>query len=76
MTQTGGVVNARIRSRRIELGMTQEKLAQAACVAVRTVARIESGEGSVSLDVLVRLASALGSTVGELVDPPVARPRR
>lgn len=46
--------------------MTQQTLATRAGVAVRTVARIESGE-DVRLGTLVRLADALNTTAVDLI---------
>jgi DNA-binding XRE family transcriptional regulator len=55
-----------IRSRRQELGISQSELARAAGVHLRQIRRYESNEQQPVLQVAVRLASALGITVGEL----------
>src|SRR3989344_8542462 len=53
----------RIRKIRIEKKMTQEAVAQKAEMPQSVVARLESGEHSVSLDTLNRIAYALGKEV-------------
>ena len=65
----------RLREVRRSRGMTQVGLAEKAEVTVGYLSRLESGGGgAVGLDLLARLAAALGSTVAELVtevvDPP------
>ena len=56
----------RIRETRIAKKMTQEAVAQKASMPQSVIARLESGEHSVSLDTLNRVAHALGKEV-ELV---------
>jgi transcriptional regulator with XRE-family HTH domain len=55
-----------IKRRRQELGISQSELARSAGVNLRQVRRYESNEQQPVLPVAVRLASALGITVGEL----------
>ena len=66
---------------RLEAGLTQAELASRAGVTVETVARLErvlrgrsSANSNPSLETLVRLASALGVEVSELLSEP-SRPR-
>lgn len=58
----------RLREVRRSRGMTQARLAELAEVTVGYISRVESGTGgAVGLDLLARLAVALGSTVADLV---------
>ncbi len=70
-----------VRQLRLEAGLTQAELAARAGVTVETVARLErvlrgrsSANSNPSLETLVRLASALGVEVSELLSEP-SRPR-
>jgi transcriptional regulator with XRE-family HTH domain len=70
-----------VKQLRIEAGLTQAELAARAGVTVETVARLErvlrgrsSANSNPSLETLVRLASALGVEVAELLSEPT-RPR-
>lgn len=55
------------RELRLSAGLSQERLAAAAAVHRSFVFRLEKGEVNVSLDVLGRLAAALGVSVSELI---------
>lgn len=58
----------KLREVRRSRGMTQVLLAEKAEVTVGYISRLESGGGgAVGLDLLARLAAALGATVAELV---------
>ena len=48
-----------VRSRRIELGMTQEDAAHAMMLSTRHYQKLESGELNVTLRTLVKVATAL-----------------
>jgi len=70
-----------VKQLRLEAGLTQAELAARAGVTVETVARLErvlrgrsSANSNPSLETLVRLASALGVEVAELLSEP-SRPR-
>jgi transcriptional regulator with XRE-family HTH domain len=70
-----------VKQLRLEAGLTQAELAARAGVTVETVARLErvlrgrsSANSNPSLETLVRLASALGVEVAELLSAP-SRPR-
>ena len=70
-----------VKQLRLEAGLTQAELASRAGVTVETVARLErvlrgrsSANSNPSLETLVRLASALGVEVSELLSEP-SRPR-
>lgn len=55
-----------LRQRRIQRGLTQTELAQLLESSQSRVAKMESGEKSVSLDLLVRALLALGVTRRDL----------
>jgi len=61
------IVGANIRRLRKAKGLTQERLAQEAGMAMRYVAGVERGEENPSLRYLVRLAEALGTEPMELL---------
>jgi transcriptional regulator with XRE-family HTH domain len=56
-----------VRELRIDLGLSQEKLAQRARVSRNFVGSLERGESSLSLEVAERLARALSTTLTELI---------
>ena len=58
----------KIKELRVRKGFSQEQLAEAAQINLRTVQRIESGETEPRGDTLQRLASALNVTADELID--------
>lgn len=57
-----------IEQRRNDLDMTQAKLAEKVGVTQGAISMIERGERVPSLDVIIKLAEALGCTVDELID--------
>jgi XRE family aerobic/anaerobic benzoate catabolism transcriptional regulator len=63
----------RLREVRLSRGMTQAELGRQANVSVAYVGRLEQGKAAVGLDLLDRLASALGCTVADLL-PAAATP--
>jgi len=56
-----------LRSARLAAGMTQEQVAEAAGVSASYLPRLEAGAAAPSLDVLLRLAAALGLPAGVLL---------
>jgi transcriptional regulator with XRE-family HTH domain len=64
-----------VRAARQRAGLTQQDLAVRAGLAIRTVARIEAGEGSGEpyLSTLTAIADALGVPVIDLVGDPAQR---
>lgn len=56
----------RIKERRVELGMSQEQLAQQARIGQSTISEIEAGKHNPTVDVALGIARALGKTVEEL----------
>lgn len=59
----------RVRRRRESLGWTQTQLASRAGLSVRFLARVESGDGNISVVRLHELAHALGIEATELLRP-------
>lgn len=64
---------ARLRQVRFSRGMTQAELARQARVAVSYIWKLESGATAPGIDLLSRLAAALGSTAHDLL-PVDAQP--
>jgi transcriptional regulator with XRE-family HTH domain len=75
------VIRARIRGLRLARGWSLDALAARCHMSASTLSRIETGHRRISVDQLVPLARALGSTLDQLVesvadDDVVIRPRR
>lgn len=66
-------VGARVRGRRIELGLTQSALAQALGVSFQQVQKYEKGRDRIKAGALATLAQTLKMTIGDLYGGP-ARP--
>ncbi len=64
-----GVVRARLRERRIELGWSLEELAERTLINPSTLSRLETGGRRIGLDQLGPIAAALGLSLDELVRP-------
>jgi len=64
----------RVRTLRRSRGWSRAELAERSGLSVRFLARIEAGEGNISLVRLERLASALGTSPSELVRPDRSEP--
>ena len=62
-----------LRTYRLEKGLTQEQLSERVDVVRSYICTLESGKKQPSLDMILRLATALGVRPGELVDAMVAR---
>ena len=58
---------ANLRAKRHELGMTQAELSRKAKIALSYVGRLEAGTSSPGIDLLDRLAGALGVRPEELL---------
>lgn len=58
---------ARLREVRSSRGMTQAELARQAKIAISYIWKLESGAAAPGIDLLARLASALGTTPQELL---------
>ncbi|HVE47476.1 MAG TPA: helix-turn-helix transcriptional regulator [Acidimicrobiales bacterium] len=61
------VFGQRLRDRRLELGLSQEALAEAAGLHRNYVGSVERGERNIALVNILRIAGALGVDPGELV---------
>lgn len=57
----------RVRAKRLELGLTQEKLAEQAEISTSHVGEIERGTSICSLAVIVNIATILGLNLDNLV---------
>ncbi len=62
-------IAANVRRLRERRGLSQFRLAAAADVEPRYIARIEAGDANPSAAILVKLATALGVKVGDLFRP-------
>jgi transcriptional regulator with XRE-family HTH domain len=56
--------------------LTQQSLAQAAGLPRSTISNLESGQGNPSLTVLIKVASALGAALDELMAAPRTKVRK
>ena len=56
-----------IRSRRMELRMTQETLAEKTGISANTVSRIEGGQMSMGIGTFIKLVQALDTDAGSLL---------
>lgn len=62
------VVRTRLRSLRTTLGLSLDELAERTNLSASTISRVETGKRTISLDVLVPLASALNADLDTLLD--------
>jgi transcriptional regulator with XRE-family HTH domain len=69
-------IGRRIRSRREELSISQEKLAHSIGLHYSTVSHIERGDRSLRVISILRLAEGLGCDPGELLAGMSAPPRK
>lgn len=68
-----GLFASRLRELRLSRGMTQAELARQARVTASYIWRLETGRAAPGIDLVDRLAKALGTTVADLV-PTTAPP--
>ncbi len=68
MSEIAARLGRRVRGLRAAKGLTQGQLADAVEVTQATLSRVERGQVGVSLEVLERLAIALGVSVARLLD--------
>jgi transcriptional regulator with XRE-family HTH domain len=82
LDQRRAAVSANIRAIRLRRELTQEQLAERADLAARYVQTLESPRANPRVDVLIKVAEALGVSPGQLFRPmqpvprPAGRPRR
>ena len=62
-------VGGRIRSLRLEAGLTIKEFAERAALSARFVNQLEGGAGNISIAGLARVAAALGRSTHELIPP-------
>ena len=68
------VVGLRVRRRRNALGMSRRRLAEVSSVSERYLAQLESGQGNMSIALLRKVTSALGISMGALMDSKQDQP--
>lgn len=61
------MLGERIRSRRMELCMSQETLAEKAGISANTVSRIEGGQMSMTIGIFIKLVQALETDADRLL---------
>jgi transcriptional regulator with XRE-family HTH domain len=66
-TETDRHIGARIRERRLEIGMSQELLAETVGVTFQQIQKYEKGVNRVSASMLFRICQATDMQVSELV---------
>lgn len=64
-----------IRLMRIDLGMSQERLADEAGLDRTFVGTLERGQRNISIDNIELIAKAIGAPAGELLNPDLPRER-
>lgn len=57
----------RIRDRRNEISMSQEKIAEQAGISANTVSRIEGGQSAMSIEIFIKMVQILGVDANELL---------
>ena len=67
-----GLFAARLRELRHSRGMTQAELARQAHVTTSYIGRLEAGGAAPGIDLVDRLATALGTTVNDLLPTTVS----
>ncbi|MGI5818101.1 MAG: helix-turn-helix domain-containing protein [Armatimonadota bacterium] len=67
-------IGSNIRRRRKELGLTQEQVGEKAGLDWTTIGAAERGVRNLSVESLLKVATALGVTVGDLVESPKREP--
>ena len=58
----------RIRDRRNEISMSQEKVAEQAGISANTVSRIEGGQSAMSIEIFIKLVDVLDADINKLLD--------
>lgn len=74
-TSEYGPLGERIRSRRKQLGMTQEELAEQSNLSVNYISKIErTQDQNISFEVLANIAHSLNITIAEFIGKPPITP--
>lgn len=61
-------IGGNVRRIRMEKGLTQERLAEKTELSLTAVQKVETGQGGVRLETLIRIAAVLGVSLDVLVD--------
>lgn len=61
-------IGSSIRRNRQEKGLTQEELAEAAGISLKMVQKLEGGQKGFRMETIIRIAEALGVSLGSLAD--------
>lgn len=67
--ETMTILAQNMKHLRAGVGMTQEMLARTADLPLGTITRIEGGKVNPRVDTAEKIASALGVTISDLLDP-------
>lgn len=66
-SEAARILGERVRERRLQLGLSQERLAEGTALHWSFIGRIERGQANLTLRNILRLAEALGMDPGDLV---------
>ena len=66
LVEMHGALRSQLRERRISVGISQSQLAASIGSSQSRVAKMEAGDPSVSLDLLIRTLLALGATTKDI----------
>ena len=69
-------IGNRIRDRRRELELSQEKVAEKAGISTNTVSRIEGGYSAMSIEIFIKLTQVLDMDANELLGVDILPARR
>ena len=61
-------IGSSIRRNRQKKGLTQEELAEAACLSLKMVQKPEGGQKGFRMETVIRVAETLGVSLGSLAD--------
>lgn len=67
LSKATGELGKRVRQGRLELGISQEKLAERTGLHSSYIGQVERGQNNMTLHIILRLAVVLGVDPGELV---------
>jgi transcriptional regulator with XRE-family HTH domain len=67
ISEAASIFGARVRARRLELGKSQEQLAEDSDLHWSYLGQVERGRRNVSLHNILKIAEVLGVDAGELV---------
>ncbi|MFV0420804.1 helix-turn-helix domain-containing protein [Oleidesulfovibrio sp.] len=67
-------IGRKIRIRRRHANLTQQALAERAGISYKYLGEIERGQGNLSVEILLKIVSALGIAAGDILD--TAEPKK